>query len=99
MTERALSAIRTGRAAALEKCRALADQINAELLERQKIAPFALAELQANLARANAEVEIVTGFDHFALGPVEFDQVRRLSAVLLIEKDPRPCSRRENHHG
>jgi hypothetical protein len=55
MTEKALAAIRqTGPAAALEKCRALADQINAELLQREKIEPFAVAELQAYLTRANA---------------------------------------------
>jgi len=55
MTERALAAIRqTGPAAALEKCCALVDQINAELLKREKIEPYAVAELQAYLTRANA---------------------------------------------
>jgi hypothetical protein len=58
MTEEALSAIRqTGTAAALEKCRGLADQINAELLQRQLenlIEPSEVAELQAYLALAAA---------------------------------------------
>jgi hypothetical protein len=58
MTEEALSAIRqTGTAAALEKCRGLADQINAELLQRQLenlIEPSEVAELQTYLARAAA---------------------------------------------
>jgi hypothetical protein len=58
MTEKALSAIRqTGTAAALEKCRGLADQINAELLQSQVenlIEPSTVAELQAYLARAAA---------------------------------------------
>jgi hypothetical protein len=50
MTERALAAIRqAGPAAALEKCRALADLINAELLQREKIEPRAVADLQAYL--------------------------------------------------
>jgi hypothetical protein len=58
MTERALAAIRqTGPAAALEKCCALVDQINAELLKREKIEPFAVAELQAYLTRANAVIK------------------------------------------
>jgi hypothetical protein len=58
MTERALAAIReTGPAAAVEKCCALVDQINAELLKREKIEPFAVAELQAYLARANAVIK------------------------------------------
>jgi hypothetical protein len=58
MTQKALAAIRqTGPAAALEKCRALADQINAELVQREKIEPFAVAELQAYLTRANAVIK------------------------------------------
>jgi hypothetical protein len=58
MTERALAAIRqAGAAAALEKCRALADLINAELLQREKIEPRAVADLQAYLARANAVIK------------------------------------------
>jgi hypothetical protein len=55
MTERALAAIRKGGpAAALEKCRTLADQITAELLKREKLDPFAASDLQAYLTRANA---------------------------------------------
>ena len=58
MTAKALSAIRqTGTAAALEKCRGLADQINAELLQRQLeylTEPSEVAELHAYLARAAA---------------------------------------------
>jgi hypothetical protein len=56
MTEQALAAIRrTGPVAALEKCRGLADQINAELLQLEYlIKPSEVAELQAYLARAAA---------------------------------------------
>jgi hypothetical protein len=58
MTEQALAAIRrTGPGAALEKCRGLADQINAELLQRQLeylTEPSEVAELHAYLARAAA---------------------------------------------
>jgi hypothetical protein len=32
-------------------------------------------------------------------GTNEFANRYPAAAVLLIEKDPRPCSRRENHHG
>jgi hypothetical protein len=58
MTERALSAIRqTGNAAALDKCSALADQINAKLLELQ-FKDFdqgsAVQELRVFLERAAA---------------------------------------------
>jgi hypothetical protein len=60
MTEKALAAIRqTGPAAALEKCCALVNQINAELLKREKIEPYAVAELQAYLTRANAVIKTV----------------------------------------
>ena len=58
MTERALAAIRhAGPAYALEKCRALADQINAELLQREQVEPFVVADLQAYLERANAVIK------------------------------------------
>jgi predicted transcriptional regulator of viral defense system len=58
MTEKALTAIRrTGPAAALERCSRLADQIEAELSQRQLkglIDPSAVADLQALLERATA---------------------------------------------
>ena len=58
MTEEAHSAIRqTGTAAALEKCRVLADQINAELSEREPqhfVDTSTVAELQVFLERAAA---------------------------------------------
>jgi hypothetical protein len=58
MTEKALNAIRrTGPAAALERCSRLADQIEAELSQRQLkdlIEPSAVADLQAFLERATA---------------------------------------------
>jgi hypothetical protein len=55
MTERALAAIRhAGPTYALEKCRALADQINAELLQREQVEPLVVADLQAYLEGANA---------------------------------------------
>jgi hypothetical protein len=58
MTEKALSAIRrTGPAAALERCSRLADQIEAELSQRQLkgvIEPSAVEDLQAFLERAAA---------------------------------------------
>src|SRR3982074_726777 len=58
MTEKALAAIRqTGPAAALEKCCALVNQINAELLKREKMKPYAVAELQAYLTRANEVIK------------------------------------------
>jgi len=58
MTEKALAAIRqTGPAATLEKCCALVNQINVELLKREKIEPYAVAELQAYLTRANAVIK------------------------------------------
>jgi hypothetical protein len=58
MTQKALAAIQqTGPAAALEKCLALADQINAELSHRENEDPFAVAKLQAYLARANAVIK------------------------------------------
>jgi hypothetical protein len=58
MTERALAAIRhAGPAYALEKCRALLDQINAELLQREQVDPFVVADLQAYLERANAVIK------------------------------------------
>jgi hypothetical protein len=56
MTAKALSAIRqTGTAAALEKCRGLADQINAKLSEiESKHFVDTVMELQAYLERAAA---------------------------------------------
>ena len=58
MTEKALTAIRrTGPAAALERCSRLADQIEAELSQRQLkgvIEPFEVEDLQAFLERAAA---------------------------------------------
>jgi hypothetical protein len=85
MTERALAAIRqTGPAAALEKCRALADQINAELLERKKIAPFALAELQANLARANVVIKNCAAPKNVTLGQDEAFVISNRSPLKLV---------------
>src|SRR5690349_2158603 len=58
MTERALAAIRNaGPAYALEKCRALVDQINAELLQREQVEPLVVADLQAYLERTNAVIK------------------------------------------
>jgi hypothetical protein len=56
MTEQALSAIRrTGPAAALDRCRVLADRINTVLLEREtEELTDTVAELQAYLERAAA---------------------------------------------
>jgi hypothetical protein len=56
MTEQALSAIRrTGPAAALDRCRVLADRINAMLSEREtEQLADTVAELQAYLERAAA---------------------------------------------
>jgi predicted transcriptional regulator of viral defense system len=58
MTEKVLTDIRrTGPAAALERCSRLADQIEAELSQRQLkdlIDPSAVADLQAFLERATA---------------------------------------------
>ena len=88
MTERALAAIRrAGPAAALEKCRVLADQINAELLQRAQIEPLALEHLQAYLARANAVVKTCAAPKYAALDPsmphAPLSSSRRLLRLVL----------------
>ena len=42
--------------------------------------------------RSSAATKWAARFDHLALDRVEFDQLRRLSAVLLIEKSLARCS-------
>jgi hypothetical protein len=57
MTERALAAIRhAGPAYALEKCRALADQILPNFCSESR-EPLVVADLQAYLERANAVIK------------------------------------------